>query len=52
MRFISLNCLLNRNNFSKIRIEKLKTIYISSAAKLILSNLSPNLSAYAITILR
>ncbi len=36
------------HNFSKIRIEKLKTIYISSAAKLILSNLSPNLSAYAI----
>ena len=36
------------HNFSKIRIEKLKTIYISSAAKILLSNLSPNLSAYLI----
>ena len=27
-------------------IEKLKTIYISLAAKILLSNLSPNLSAY------
>ena len=34
------------HNSSKIRIEKLKTIYISSAAKILLSNLSPNLSAY------
>ena len=28
------------HNFSKIRIEKLKTIYISSTAKILLSNLS------------